>query len=98
MLYFMVGGEKCYFDYTLLDNNSRPIFFKYNSRKRLKKELRSIFDTNSLKVIENRLKKYDLKINLIRRFGIFDYYEIVNINTWGGCREIKKSFEVENDL
>lgn len=98
MLYFMVGGEKYYFDYTLLDNNSRPIFFKYNSNKRLKKELRNIFNTNSLKVIENRLERYDLKINLIRRFSIFDYYEIININSWGGYRDMKKSFEVENDL
>lgn len=84
MQYIVQDNTKLYFDYTMLDNNSRVVFFKYNSRKRLKKELRSVFNTNSIVIVENRLKKYNLKLVFIIRGSSFEYYEIITDNIYGG--------------
>lgn len=84
MQYIVQDNTKLYFDYTMLDNNSRVVFFKYNSRKRLKKELRSVFNTNSIVIVENRLKKYNLKLVFIMRGSSFEYYEIITDNIYGG--------------
>ena len=84
MQYIVQDNTKLYFDYTMLDNNSRVVFFKYNSRKRLKKELRSVFNTNSIVIVENRLNKYNLKLTLIKKGSSFDYYEITTKNIYGG--------------
>ena len=83
MQYIVQDNTKLYFDYTMLDNNSRVVFFKYNSRKRLKKELRSVFNTNSIVIVENRLKKYNLKLVFIMRGSSFEYYEIITDNIYG---------------
>lgn len=84
MQYIVQDNTKLYFDYTMLDNNSRVVFFKYNSRKRLKKELRNVFNTNSIVIVENRLKKYNLKLVFIMRGSSFEYYEIITDNIYGG--------------
>ena len=84
MQYIVQDNTKLYFDYTMLDNNSRVVFFKYNSRKRLKKELRNVFNTNSIVIVENRLNKYNLKLTLIKKVSSFDYYEITTKNIYGG--------------
>jgi hypothetical protein len=80
----MIGKEKYEIDYVLYSNDMRLILFKYNSRKRLKKELRSVFNTNSFVVLEKRLDKYNLKVELITRTRAFDYYEITTKNIYGG--------------
>lgn len=84
MQHIVYGGEVFEFDYTILNNEEKIIFFKYNSRKRLKKELRSVFNTNSMTIIENRLKKYNLKLVFIIRGSSFEYYEIITDNIYGG--------------
>ena len=84
MPFIMIGKEKYEIDYALYSNDMRLILFKYNSRKRLKKELRSVFNTNSFVVLEKRLDKYNLKLELITKTGAFDYYEIITKNIYGG--------------
>ena len=84
MQHIVYGGEVFEFDYTILNNDEKIIFFKYNSRKRLKKELRNVFNTNSMTIIENRLKKYNLKLVFIIRGSSFEYYEIITDNIYGG--------------
>lgn len=84
MPFVMIGKQKYEIDYVLFSNDMRLILFKYNSRKRLKKELRSVFNTNSFVVLEKRLDKYNLKLELITKTGAFDYYEIKTKNIYGG--------------
>lgn len=84
MQHIVYGGEVFEFDYTILNNDEKIIFFKYNSRKRLKKELRNVFNTNSIVIVENRLKKYNLKLVFIMRGSSFEYYEIITDNIYGG--------------
>lgn len=84
MPFIMIGKEKYDIDYTLYSNDMRLILFKYNSRKRLKKELRSVFNTNSFVVLEKRLDKYNLKLELVMKTRAFDYYEITTKNIYGG--------------
>lgn len=84
MPFVMIGKQKYDIDYALYSNDMRLIFFKYNSRKRLKKELRGIFNTNSFVVLEKRLDKYNLKLELIIKTRAFDYYEIRTKNIYGG--------------
>lgn len=84
MPFIMIGKEKYNFDYALYSNDMRLILFKYNSRKRLKKELRSVFNTNSFVVLEKRLDKYNLKLELVMKTRAFDYYEIKTKNIYGG--------------
>lgn len=84
MPFVMIGKEKYEIDYVLYSNDMRLILFKYNSRKRLKKELRSVFNTNSFVVLEKRLDKYNLKLELVMKTRAFDYYEIKTKNIYGG--------------
>ena len=84
MPFIMIGKEKYEIDYVLFSNDMRLILFKYNSRKRLKKELRSVFNTNSFVVLEKRLDKYNLKLELVMKTRAFDYYEIKTKNIYGG--------------
>lgn len=84
MSFVMIGKQKYDIDYVLFSNDMRLILFKYNSRKRLKKELRSVFNTNSFVVLEKRLDKYNLKLELVMKTRAFDYYEIKTKNIYGG--------------
>ena len=84
MPFVMIGKQKYEIDYVLFSNDMRLILFKYNSRKRLKKELRSVFNTNSFVVLEKRLDKYNLKLELVMKTRAFDYYEIKTKNIYGG--------------
>lgn len=84
MPFIMIGKQKYEIDYVLFSNDMRLILFKYNSRKRLKKELRSVFNTNSFVVLEKRLDKYNLKLELVMKTRAFDYYEIKTKNIYGG--------------
>lgn len=84
MPFVMIGKQKYDIDYVLFSNDMRLILFKYNSRKRLKKELRSVFNTNSFVVLEKRLDKYNLKLELVMKTRAFDYYEIKTKNIYGG--------------
>ena len=83
MPFVMIGKQKYDIDYVLFSNDMRLILFKYNSRKRLKKELRSVFNTNSFVVLEKRLDKYNLKLELVMKTRAFDYYEIKTKNIYG---------------
>ena len=84
MPFVMIGKLKYDIDYVLYSNDMRLILFKYNSRKRLKKELRNVFNTNSFVVLEKRLDKYNLKLELVMKTRAFDYYEIKTKNIYGG--------------
>ena len=83
MPFVMIGKQKYDIDYVLFSNDMRLILFKYNSRKRLKKELRNVFNTNSFVVLEKRLDKYNLKLELVMKTRAFDYYEIKTKNIYG---------------
>ena len=103
MPFVMIGKQKYEIDYVLFSNDMRLILFKYNSRKRLKKELRSVFNTNSFVVLEKRLDKYNLKLELVMKTRAFDYYEIKTKNIYGASAKtsnnskgIKIRFNLDN--
>ena len=98
MTFVTVGNKNYDVDYILCSNDTTPIFFKYNSSKRVKKELKSMFETHSFVVLEKRLNKYGLKSELVFKTSGFSYYNIVCINSWGGYREHKKPFTLGDDL
>lgn len=84
MQYVIFNGKKLDFDYAL-DNNNSICLFKYSSKKKVKRELYNIFDTNNMVILENRLKKYNLKLELIYKTSHYCYFEIKTLNLYGAA-------------
>lgn len=81
------------FDFCIINNNDRVIMFKFANSKRIKKEIKEIFNTNSELIIIKRLEKYGLKLELVVQRPCFTLYNIVCINSWGGSREQSKCYK-----
>ncbi len=78
------------FDFCIINNSNRVIMFKFANSKRIKKDIKTIFNTNSELIITKRLEKYGLKLELVVQRPCYTLYNIVCINSWGGSREHNK--------
>lgn len=78
------------FDFCIINNNNRVVMFKFANSKRIKKDIKTIFNTNSELIITKRLEKYGLKLELVVQRPCYTLYNIVCINSWGGSREHSK--------
>lgn len=78
------------FDFCIINNNNKVVMFKFANSKRIKKDIKEIFNTNSELIITKRLEKYGLKLELVVQRPCYTLYNIVCINSWGGSREHSK--------
>ena len=72
------------FDFCIINNNNRVVMFKFANSKRIKKDIKEIFNTNSELIITKRLEKYGLKLDLVVQRPCYTLYNIICINSWGG--------------
>lgn len=86
------------FDFCIINNHNRVVMFKYANSKRIKKEIKDIFNTNSELIIMKRLEKYGLKLELVKYGSCFNLYNIVCINSWGGSRNHSKEESIKINL
>ena len=69
------------FDFCIINNNNRVVMFKFANSKRIKKDIKEIFNTNSELIITKRLEKYGLKLELVVQRPCYTLYNIVCINS-----------------
>lgn len=74
------------YDYMLVNNFNRVMFFKYNTYARIKTELQNKIFLNkdikstSIDYINKELKKYNLICYLTETIGNIEYFKIVTID------------------